>query len=493
MPTDKQNSSWLSFQFIITLVFSLVTLKLNINHFGEKSFGIWIVLASIWGFGSTLDFGFGTAIVKYVAEFKEDRIKISKLLSSSFFVFLVNGFAILILGEVAGFLIYFGSGEIIQPASKSLYTIVFIILGLSFSLQYISLFFKSIVEGLSNFIFTSKLTIIQNAIILLGTIIISLTKLNIIALSILYFLTYLIILSSYMFYFYDRIKDYSITTRLFNIKEVKKILGFSLSVQGMTVFNALIDPIVKYMLSAYLNINFVPAYEIARRFAIAISGLFFNTFKIVLPKASILKSKKEIKEFILNDLIKYSKIGITYSGLAFGILSLPIVFMIHSIFGIREAILIFIILSLPESINNFGYAIYNFLLGIGKVYLLVIVQFNNLIFVIVGLFIGFNLFHNLLGLLGYFLSVIIGNILMVVFLRREWGISLSKFFIKCKIYKLGILIVLVGIVISLIYKNTFSVYVDFTLLTLFSCVVFGRDVHHYIKIAKGSISLRFSK
>ena len=107
MPTDKQNSSWLSVQFIITLAFSLVTLKLNINHFGEKSFGIWIVLASIWGFGSALDFGFGTAIVKYVAEFKEDRIKINELLSSSFFVFLANGFAILILGEVAGFLIYF--------------------------------------------------------------------------------------------------------------------------------------------------------------------------------------------------------------------------------------------------------------------------------------------------------------------------------------------------------------------------------------------------
>ena len=113
MPSDKKNSSWLSFQFIITLIFSLLILKLNLKHYGEKPFGIWILLASIWGFGAVLDFGFNTAIVKYVAELRNDIQKINKLLSSSFFVFLITGFAILIMGSMIGYIAYLNNQKII--------------------------------------------------------------------------------------------------------------------------------------------------------------------------------------------------------------------------------------------------------------------------------------------------------------------------------------------------------------------------------------------
>ena len=485
MPSDKKNSSWLSFQFIITLIFSLLILKLNLKHYGEKPFCIWILLASIWGFGAILDFGFNTAIVKYVAEFRNETKKINKLLSSSLFVFLITGLAILIIGSIIGYLAYLNNQKIIPKESQIFYIIVFVILGLSFYLQYLSWFFKAIMEGMNNFILTSKLAIFQNSLMLAGTIIISVTKQNLIALSVLYFVTNFIILFSYILYFRIKTRNFLIKINLFDFKEVKRILGFSLSVQAMNVFSALIDPIVKYMLGTYLDVRIIPAYEIARRFAIAISGLFFNAYKIVLPKASILKTEKEIKNFILDDLIRYCKIGITYSGIAFGILSLPIVFIINSVFGIKEATLIFIILSIPETINNFGYPIYNFLLGIGKANLLVIVQITNLICVIVGLFVGFNIFHNLFGLLSYFISVMIGNILMIIYLKNRWTISLTDFLTGVNIYKLGILIFFLSIVLLSIKKEFFSVYFDFAALSVLSYLVFYRDIHRYIKIFIG--------
>ena len=65
MFADKKNSFWLSAQFSMTLIVSLINLKINLVHFGSQLFGIWLMLAAIWGFGTALDFGFGTAVVKH--------------------------------------------------------------------------------------------------------------------------------------------------------------------------------------------------------------------------------------------------------------------------------------------------------------------------------------------------------------------------------------------------------------------------------------------
>lgn len=93
--SDRKNSLWLGFQFSFTLVVALINLKINILHYGSKVFGIWIMLASVWGIGTALDFGFGTSVVKYVAEFfKHDKNRLNKFLSSSFIVFLFVGFLI---------------------------------------------------------------------------------------------------------------------------------------------------------------------------------------------------------------------------------------------------------------------------------------------------------------------------------------------------------------------------------------------------------------
>jgi hypothetical protein len=195
----------------------------------------------------------------------------------------------------------------------------------------------------------------------------------------------------------------------------------------------------------------------------------------------------------MDDLVNYSKMGITYSGMAFGIFSIAIVLIISAVFGIRDAILIFIILSLPESINNFGYPIYNFLLGQGKVRLLVVVQLTNLIFVVAGLFIGLNIFHDLSGLLGYFVSVLIGNILMVAYLKKKWNIPVTEFLGNCKIIKLGFLLVLLIAMMPLIILNILPIYLNFAMLSVISFILFFKEILYYLKIIRSSFSLHSLK
>ena len=143
MNTDKTNSFWLATNFILLAVISVITLKMNIEHFGKEQFGTWIILSSIWGFGSTLDFGFGTTIIKYVSEYKKDNIeRISILLSSSIFLFVLLGVLIFVLGNLLAFNLYFSNTNIILPELKNQFIQIFLILGLSFFVKYLTIFFK---------------------------------------------------------------------------------------------------------------------------------------------------------------------------------------------------------------------------------------------------------------------------------------------------------------------------------------------------------------
>ncbi len=484
MSSDKTNSIWLSLQFITKLVFALIALKINLINFGDELFGIWLLLASIWGFSSALDFGFATSVIKFVAEYKNDENKVNKIISSSAFIFLALGLLIFLAGFLIGYFVYFLNEEIIAPSQKLYFLKVFLFLGIAFQFQYVSLFFRAIIEGLSNFKVTSKIVILQSLANFIGVIIIYYFSLSLLHLSILYIISFGSGLTIYLYYFSFRIKKYSIRRSYFEFAEVKKVVSFSFSVQAMAIFNALIDPLIKYVIGVHYNLGLVPAYEIARRFAMAISGLFFNAFKIILPKASALKNSEEKINFIKNEMVDYCKYGIAYSGVSFGVLSLPISLLIRIVFGNEEAILVFLILALPESINNFGSPLYNFLLGTGRTKFLALIQLNNLIFVAIAVTIGFIIFKNPLGLIGYFFSVIIANIAMIVYMGKNY-ISLKKFLRGINIVKLILLISSMITVIVLYDSKLVNYWLLFSSLSFVSLLIFYSDIKIiYVKVLR---------
>jgi O-antigen/teichoic acid export membrane protein len=66
-----------------------------IRHIGVERFGVWAVVGVVTGYFGLLDFGVGASFVKYIAEFytKKDYEKISQIVNTGFFVYLV--FAVL--------------------------------------------------------------------------------------------------------------------------------------------------------------------------------------------------------------------------------------------------------------------------------------------------------------------------------------------------------------------------------------------------------------
>jgi O-antigen/teichoic acid export membrane protein len=487
MPQNKKNSIWLTIQFVSSLIFSLITLKMNLLHFGEHIFGIWILIVSFWGISTVVDLGFGTAIVKYIAgaNAKDDKNEINKIASTGFVIFFTLGLLLLAAGVLIVLAIYYSNTSIIPKQYLTEFRIVFLFLGLSFYFQYLVVFFRSLFEGFNNFVITSKLTLIYNLLILFSVSIVFVFQLSIWTLALFYIISSIILLLLYYITLKRFFKSVQVDPSKFSFRYARSMLSFSFSVQIATFLGSAIDPVIKYIIGNYGSTSIISYYEVARRFAIAISGLFNTAFKTILPRTSILTNRSEFRNFILEEGINYPRFGIVYSALFYGICSIFIVLLIHFWFGFDHSIVIFFILSMAESVNNTGFMLYSFFTGIGKGLYLVIIQFSNIILVIIGLIAGFLIFGNQLGLIGYFVSVLLMNLLMVYLLGKQTGISIEQYLRKIRVDKLFLLLFSILIVIISNYGFAANVYLLSIGLSLLCLLFFVRDIRQYLSQLKG--------
>lgn len=120
----------------VAMVVGLVTFRLLYQHFSHEEFGFWSLLWSVFGYGILLDFGFGFAAQKKVAELsvKQDWPELSRVLSS-ILVFYV-GIAIFVALSVflaSPWLIqWFGVSALRAEEFRLVMVVFFVGIGLSF-------------------------------------------------------------------------------------------------------------------------------------------------------------------------------------------------------------------------------------------------------------------------------------------------------------------------------------------------------------------------
>ena len=483
MNIHKKNSVWLAGHYITSLLFSFINLKLNLLNYGEEVFGIWIILISVWGFGTALDFGLGTALIKLVAEkIGKNSDDLLKILSTSFYYFIV--FGVLIVITIFGLveIVYFSNSNLIPSYLEYKFKIVLLLQGLAFYLKYISIFYRAVLEGMNNYIVTSKLGIIFNCLTFSSVVITYVFELSLIFLAVFFMISSLIILLSFYFVYKNYCPNYKVSYRNFSFAHIKQISSFSLGIQGASFLSSLIDPLIKYIIGNFQNLNLVSVYEIARRFAVAISGLFFASNRNILPQASVLKNVEDYPKFLYSEAARISRLGVIYSTLLFGVLNILVVLLIKYWFRSEEAIIIFLILSLPESINTFGYPIYLFLIGIGKAFFLSFIQLINLLIIGISLYLGFEVYNNSLGLLGYYVTVFIVNILMLLYVKHVSNFNLIEYLKSAAVFKLLGLNGIVIFTIAAIYNLNINVLIITASSGLFSFIIFYQDIKKYYSI-----------
>jgi len=491
---DKKNSSWLALQYILTVVFSFISIKINISNFGEELFGIWILFISIWTFGNALDIGFGTAIVKFVAESTRKKPEeISQIASTTLFMLALNGTIIFVLLNLASELFLLNNQRIVPlkfaPVAKN----VFLILGINFYFQYLAIVFKAILEGMNDFVYTSKVNMLISFLNLLVVIGVSIFNHSMVVMSMFFAFVSLSMAILLFIYIFLRHRQINFGIKYINIKQLSKLIKFSFFIQGSAIFSSLIDPTIKYIIGNYSGLNFVSFYEVGRRFATAVSGLFFNTFKTILPKVSILKGSDQYNHFLSSEGSKLSYYGVLYSVTIFGVGSILFSIIIKTLFGHDEILILFFLLCLPESINNFGYTLYLFLIGIGKSHLILLIQAVNLIVITLLLLAFFEFMSSILGLLGYYITVVFVNILMIFFIKKISGLPIKSFLQRVQVYKLINLNILIICALVLLYLTNVHYLIITSLISLLSILIIKTDLIITSKLILSSFVNNYAK
>ncbi len=479
MPSNKKNSSWLALQYSITLVLSFVNLKLNLHTFGGELFAVWLLLLSVWNLSGTLDLGFTVSIVKFVSMHKADNNKLSKILGTALFFFALFGMSIFLIAYILGHHAYINNRNLVSINNLSIARITFIILGIQFYINYICNFFRSVLEGLSQFITMAKINIVVNLIQHTAIIIIFIYKLSIFHLALAVLLTSTINLLLSFFYYSKKLPALQIHRLSISRQAFKEIFRFSFSVQITYLLGSLIDPITKYILGNFYSKEYITIFEIAKRFSLAVIGIFHAAFKYVFTNASALSGQKNYVTFIQRECVKVSKFGQFFAVFTFGIFAPFFLLIFDKFYNYPESIIVFMILTLAESINCIGFSIYVFITGIGGVNYLAILQLSNVILNSLLLFLGIKLFDNPYGLIGYFISVIIGNYLMMLYIRNKTGIKILSFYKDINIKKSILFSLAILINIIALHYHFYSYYHIQLFFSLIFIILFYKEIFHY--------------
>ena len=87
--TVARNVSTRYLVIIVDLVLGLVMLPFNLAHLGKEAYGLWMLLGSVLIHFSTLEFGYGSGLVKFVAQYRahRDARALNEIASTLFVVF----------------------------------------------------------------------------------------------------------------------------------------------------------------------------------------------------------------------------------------------------------------------------------------------------------------------------------------------------------------------------------------------------------------------
>jgi O-antigen/teichoic acid export membrane protein len=98
-PRFRRNLISVYLSFAITAAVVVVMTPVLVHGLGKDGFALWVVLTSLAPYATLLDFGLGSATVKYVAEYhRRDPDLMSRTVSTSFWTLTIIGLALLVVG-----------------------------------------------------------------------------------------------------------------------------------------------------------------------------------------------------------------------------------------------------------------------------------------------------------------------------------------------------------------------------------------------------------
>ena len=131
----------------VNVLIGLVMLPLNVHYLGASAYGLWMLTASITTYFSVLELGYGSAVVKFVAEYraKKDAQALNEILSTLFTVFTIMGVVVYAIALIVAALmpVIFN----LEPSQVDVGRAVLLIIAANVTLHFIFSVYGGVVNG----------------------------------------------------------------------------------------------------------------------------------------------------------------------------------------------------------------------------------------------------------------------------------------------------------------------------------------------------------
>jgi len=491
---DKKNAIWNTASFIVSSFLSFLNYSIIFKTFDANIFGFFILVSSILGVGGNLDLGFGISTIKNLAEArkKNDTDFLNSYFNTFLIAFIFIGITIVLILTVYCLLILKNSELANTEGVKDLnFNLIIILLLITFFFNYLSGYLRFTMEGFSEYIMLSQITIASVIINTFLFLIIFTFKLNI------YYLALFTLFSSiasfviiYIYLFFVK-HLVSFNPKLFDFKLVKKYSLYGINIQLSSFIGSLTDVIIKYLLGFYLSLSFVTYFESGKKIINFTNGLIFSTQRGLFVKLSEENIMGKLRGFVNQSLYYFSKMSNYYSILSYGLLNPLICFFIIFWFKSYESLVIYLIFSMSYTLINFAGCLYTVIMVEGKGLRLLLIQVLNVVLTYFLLMFSLNIFKSFLGLFGLYLSTIINVIIIFYYLYRSQGLEYKSYFSKIEIssiIKLNLLL-LIQIVLVVMFPENLNYLL--LLFVLIYSVVFLNQIRFFAKLLYSKVPIKF--
>jgi O-antigen/teichoic acid export membrane protein len=157
---------------VIGLVTIFLLTPYILDRVGVTGYGLWILIGSFVSYGALLDLGIGSAVIKFIAEFRArreaDRMRV--LLATVLRLYLGLGLAVLVLSVVLAR--FFADLIRVDPSQQGTASLLVLLMGLNLAVSIASAPAMSVLAGLQRFDLYNLVTTGGSLIWTLGTVVV---------------------------------------------------------------------------------------------------------------------------------------------------------------------------------------------------------------------------------------------------------------------------------------------------------------------------------
>ena len=283
LPTLARNISTRYLSIVVEMVIGLLLLPFNLKYLGEANYGLWVLLGSVTMHVSLLELGNGSAMVKFVAQYRalKNGRAINEIASSMFVVFGVLGMAAYaLLAAVALNLEHLFT---LSSGQAALGRWILLIIGIHVTANFPFSVYGGVTGGFQRYDINNRVAVVTTIVAALVNVAVVLAGGTLI---VLVAATTAVRVAAYFVYAANAHRvfaDLEVRPSLFTMTRVREVMGFSAYTTGIDWANKLNYQLDQVIIGAFLGPIAVAAWAPAERIVSGIQRLTNQLNGVLFP------------------------------------------------------------------------------------------------------------------------------------------------------------------------------------------------------------------